>query len=115
MLAYNFEDYLKLEEVKRQLRVSFGADDDDIKDKAEIALAAVAGYINRNIYPITAEIPETDIDYGIHFNKAIKGAVMLFTTDLYLNRSVSLEQSVNNNQAFNLLLDPYRNFVIGGA
>lgn len=115
MLAYNFDDYLKLEEVKRQLRVSFNVDDEDIKDKAEIALAAVAQYLNRNIYPITETIPDSDLEYGIHFNKPIKGGVMLFVTDLYYNRTISLEQSVNKNDAFNLLLDPFRNFAIGGA
>lgn len=113
MLEYNFDDYLKIEECKRQLRVSFGADDEDIKDKAEIALSAVAQYLNRNVYPITATIPEDDSEYGIKFNKSIKGGVLLFMTDLYLNRSVSLEGSISNNQAFNLLLDPFRNLAVG--
>lgn len=113
MLEYNFDDYLTIEECKKQLRVSFGADDDDIKDKAEIALSAVAQYLNRNVYPTTATIPDTDLETGIKINKSIKGGVLLFMTDLYLNRSVSLEGSVSQNQAFNLLLDPFRNLAIG--
>lgn len=112
MLEYNFDDYLKIEECKKQLRVSFGADDDDIKSKAEIALSAVAQYLNRNVYPITADIPADDTEYGIKFNKSIKGGVLLFMTDLYLNRSVSLEGSISQNGAFKLLLDPFRNLAV---
>lgn len=113
MLEYNFADYMDLDECKRQLRVTFGADDEDIKLKAEIALSAVAQYLNRNVYPVTATIPADDAEYGIKFNKSIKGGVLLFMTDLYLNRSVSLEGSISQNQAFALLLDPFRNLAIG--
>lgn len=111
MIEYEFDKYFDLEKCKKQLRVYHDEDDDDIKDKAEMALSAVSSYLNRDIYPTDAEIPEGD-EYSISLKKSIRGAVMLLMTDLYENRVISFDQSANKNPVFALLLDPWMNYAV---
>lgn len=114
MLEYKFADYLDIAECKKQLRVYHDEDNDEIIQKAEIALMAIASFVNRNVYPKDSDIPAGD-EYSISFNRSIKGAVLLLTTDLYENRTISLEQSAAKNPVFDLLLGPWINYAVGAV
>ena len=114
MLEYKFADYLDIDECKKQLRIYHDEDNDDITLKAEIALVAISQYVNRNVYPKDDNIPAGD-EYSISFNRAIKGATLLLLTDLYENRTISLEQSAAKNPVFDLLLGPWINYAVGAV
>lgn len=113
MLDYEFKKYLNIEDCKAQLRIYHDEDNAEIILKAETALVGVANYINRDIYPTDADIPQGD-DYAISFNRAIRGATLLLLTDLYENRTINLEQSAQKNSVFDLLLGPWMNHAVRG-
>lgn len=110
-MEYNFDDYFTIEKCRKQLRVYHNEDDEEIKEYAEMALSAISSYINRDIYPETGTVPEGD-DYSILINKGIRGACFLLLSDLYENRTISLEQSANKNPVFDLLLGPHMNYAV---
>ena len=111
-MEYNFDDYFTIDECKRQLYIYHDEDNPAIIDKAEMSIFIVANIINRDIYPAGYKIPEDD-KISINFNKAIRAACMLMLTDLFENRVISVEATINTNPIFHMILSPYKNYAIG--
>lgn len=110
-MEYTYSDFFKIEELRKQCRVWHDEDDDELIMFCEAAIELASAEINRDIYPTSTTLPEYDEcarTWPIHFNKKLRAAILLITSDLYENRESQLAYSVTENRTLKLLLDPMR-------
>ena len=84
-----------LQEMKQHLRILHNFDDAIIQIYLDSAEQHIQNYLGTD-YSKTATTPAP-----------IKSAILLLGADLYQNRTMQAEQALNNNRAFDLLLNPY--------
>ncbi len=84
-----------LTEMKQHLRILHNFDDATIQIYLDSAEQHIKNFLG--------------LDWGkvVDAPAPIKSAILLLGADLYLNRSMQADQVLNNNRAFDLLLNPY--------
>lgn len=110
-----FDDYFTIEEIRQHCRVYHEEDDQELIMFTEAALEQVSSEIGRPILKKGVEEDSTtaaDPLWPVAFNKRIRSAVLLFTSDLYENRGTGLDYQTYENRAYRLLLDPLRNLQV---
>ncbi len=84
-----------LQEMKQHLRILHNFDDAMIQIYLDSAEQHIQNFLGDD-YAKTAATPAP-----------VKAAVLLLGADLYQNRTMQADQALNNNRAFDLLLNPY--------
>ena len=84
-----------LEEMKQHLRILHTFDDATIQIYLDSAEQHIKNFLGDD-WIKTTEAPAP-----------IKSAILLLGADLYQNRTMQADQTLNNNRAFDLLLGPY--------
>ncbi|MDN5416985.1 MAG: head-tail connector protein [Acinetobacter sp.] len=86
---------VQLSEMKQHLRILHDFDDTTIQIYLDSAEQHIKNFLG------------SDWDKVTDAPAPIKSAILLLGADLYLNRSMQADQALNNNRAFDLLLNPY--------
>ena len=86
---------VQLLEMKQHLRILHDFDDATIQIYLDSAEQHIKNFLG------------SDWDKVADAPAPIKSTILLLGADLYLNRSMQAEQVLNNNRAFDLLLNPY--------
>ncbi|MDN5489942.1 head-tail connector protein [Acinetobacter sp. ULE_I001] len=86
---------VQLSEMKQHLRILHDFDDTTIQIYLDSAEQHIKNFLG------------TDYEKIVDAPAPIKSAILLLGADLYLNRSMQADQALNNNRAFDLLLNPY--------
>ena len=86
---------VQLSEMKQHLRILHDFDDATIQIYLDSAEQHIKNFLG------------SDWDKVTDAPAPIKSAILLLGADLYLNRSMQADQALNNNRAFDLLLNPY--------
>ena len=85
-----------LEEMKQHLRILHDFDDVTIQIYLDSAEQHIKNFLGVEDWEKVADAPAP-----------IKAAILLLAADLYLNRTMQADNALNNNRAFDLLLNPY--------
>ena len=97
---------IKLEQVKKHLRIDHSDEDDYITLLEKAAVAHAEQYLNRKLF--ADAVPESESN-GVVISDDIRAAILLITGHLYENRSDTSEQRLYEVPlASKALLNPYR-------
>lgn len=112
---YNFDDFFKIEEIRKQCRVWHEEDDDELKFFAVAAIEHCADTLNRTILKPGSTTSADSIccdDWPIVFNSRIKAAALLMISNLYENRESQTSYNTYSNPTFDLLLSPMKDLQV---
>lgn len=87
---------VQLADLKIHLRILHNFDDSLIQIYLDSAEQHIKNFLGVEDWKKVAEAPAP-----------IKSAILLLAADLYQNRTMQADQALNNNRAFDLLLNPY--------
>ncbi len=108
-----YEDFATIDEIKQHCRVYHDEDNAELGAFFEAAIEVVESWINKKIVK-TSDIADEDdlISPSIKYNRRIRAAALLITSDLYNNKESQLSYSVTENKTVELLLDGMRNIQV---
>ena len=87
---------VQLAELKNHLRILHNYDDSLIQIYLDSAEQHIKNFLGADDWLKVENTPAP-----------IKSAILLLAADLYMNRTMQADNALNNNRAFDLLLNPY--------
>lgn len=114
LTIYNFDDFFKIEEIRKQCKIWHEEDDEELKLMALAALENCEDLLGRVILKAGSPDDSTTCadSWPVVFNNRIRAACLLMISDLYENREVNTSYNTYTNPTFERLLAPLKDLQV---